>query len=56
MNAELVCFTPGCRKRYRLDEVVYQCSCGGLLEVRYDFGQIDPSGLVGGVAGAAAEP
>ena len=46
MKAELVCFTPGCGKRYRLDEVVYQCSCGGLLEVRYDFGQLDPSGLV----------
>ena len=46
MNAELVCFTPDCGKRYRLEEVVYQCSCGGLLEVRYDFSRLDPTGLV----------
>ena len=45
MAARLVCFNPDCGKQYGLDEVVYQCACGGLLEVRYDFGQPDPSGF-----------
>ncbi len=36
MFAELVCFAPGCRARYGVEEVLYNCPvCGGLLEVRY---------------------
>ena len=45
MTARLVCFNPDCGKQYGLDEVVYQCTCGGLLEVRYDFEPLDPSGF-----------
>ncbi len=36
MPAELVCFEPGCRARYRVTEVIYNCTrCGGLLEADY---------------------
>ncbi len=42
----LVCFNPDCRKRYRLDQVVYSCAaCGSLLEVANDFGGVDPAPL-----------
>ena len=47
MKAQLVCFNSQCSHQYGLDEVAYQCaSCGGLLEVRYDFEPLDPSALV----------
>ena len=46
MNAELVCFNPDCRRRYALDEVMYQCEeCEALLEVENDFGAADPEDL-----------
>ena len=46
MNAELVCFNPDCRRRYALDEVMYQCGeCDALLEVENDFGAADPAAL-----------
>ncbi len=39
-NAWFECFS-GCGVRYALDEVVYRCeSCGGLLEVRHDIGEL----------------
>jgi threonine synthase len=41
--AELICFQPGCRTRFPITEVIYQCPrCGGLLEVTYDFSSLDP--------------
>jgi len=34
--AELACFTPSCRARYAVTEVIYNCpKCGGLLEAAY---------------------
>jgi len=36
MPAELVCFEPGCRTRFAVTEVIYNCPrCGGLLETDY---------------------
>ena len=36
MTSELVCFAPGCRARYPIREVIYNCTrCGGLLEAVY---------------------
>ncbi len=36
MPAELVCFNPECRTRYRVRQVLYNCErCGGLLETTY---------------------
>ena len=30
MSAELICFEPGCRTRYPVTEVIYNCPrCGG---------------------------
>src|SRR6202050_1280064 len=38
MPAELICFNPGCRARYPITEVIYNCAkCGGLIEASYDF-------------------
>jgi threonine synthase len=38
MEAYLVCFEPGCRTKYALTDVLYQCPrCGGLLEVDYEW-------------------
>lgn len=35
-QASLVCFNPGCRTRYAINEVLYNCpKCGGLLEADY---------------------
>ena len=35
-KAELTCFEPGCRARYAITEIIYNCTkCGGLLEVTY---------------------
>ena len=41
MSTELVCFNPACKKRYGIDEVLYQCpACGALLEVGNDFSSL----------------
>jgi threonine synthase len=41
--AELVCFDPGCRTRYAITEVLYNCTkCGGLLEASYVHADADP--------------
>jgi threonine synthase len=41
--AELVCFNPGCRARYGITEVLYNCTqCGGLLEANYTHADADP--------------
>ena len=46
MPAELVCFEPGCRARYAITEVIYNCpSCGGLLEVFYPAPAQSPAEL-----------
>jgi threonine synthase len=43
--AELICFNPGCRTRFPITEVLYNCpKCGGLLEVTYNGG-LDPERL-----------
>jgi threonine synthase len=35
-KAELTCFEPGCRARYAITDIIYNCTkCGGLLEVTY---------------------
>src|SRR4051812_5031659 len=37
MPAELACFTEGCRARFPIDQVLYNCpKCGGLIETVYD--------------------
>jgi threonine synthase len=44
MDAYLVCFDPGCRAKYSLTDVLYQCPrCGGLLEVDYDWAAANTS-------------
>ena len=44
MQANLVCFTPTCRAKYLLSDVLYQCpQCGGLLEVEYDWSETNTS-------------
>ncbi len=44
MQANLVCFTPTCRAKYLLTDVLYQCPhCGGLLEVEYDWSEANTS-------------
>lgn len=46
MLSELVCFEPGCRARFPLDEVIYTCpQCGGLLEVAYSGDKPDAGSL-----------
>jgi threonine synthase len=46
MAGELVCFSPGCRSRYAITEVLYRCpACGGLLEVEYEPERRDPEEL-----------
>jgi threonine synthase len=43
MKSFLVCFSAGCRAKYPITEVIYQCpQCGGLLETAYDWGRLDP--------------
>lgn len=45
MQASLVCFSPSCRAKYALSDVIYQCPlCGGLLEVDYDWQSAATSG------------
>jgi threonine synthase len=44
MKSFLVCFSAGCRAKYPITEVIYQCpQCGGLLETAYDWGRVDPA-------------
>ncbi|MBM3775226.1 MAG: threonine synthase [Acidobacteria bacterium] len=46
MAAELVCFSPGCRARFRIREPIYSCPrCGSLLEVDYPGWRHDPAAL-----------
>lgn len=46
MPAELVCFTPSCRARYAIREVIYNCPrCGGLLEAAYPDAAPNPEAL-----------
>jgi threonine synthase len=46
MQAWLICFNPGCRARYDINDVIYNCpKCGGLLEAAYDTSQIDAAAL-----------
>src|SRR5690348_6883126 len=41
-SAFLQCIEQPCRQRYPLDAKEHQCpSCGGLLDVQYDFPQLD---------------
>jgi threonine synthase len=46
MQAELACFNGGCRARFPLTEVIYNCPrCGGLLECDYPGRAVDPLAL-----------
>ncbi len=46
MHAELVCFSPPCRARFAVTEVLYNCPrCGGLLETAYPDWSYDPAAL-----------
>ena len=46
MSAEQACFNPGCRERYALDAVLYNCpKCNGLIEVVNDYSDADPEAL-----------
>ncbi len=44
--AELVCFEQGCRARYAITDVLYNCpKCGGLLETTYSGDALDAAEL-----------
>jgi threonine synthase len=46
MASHLACFNAPCRAHFDLNEVLYNCpKCGGLLEVEYDFSDVDASVL-----------
>jgi threonine synthase len=46
MPAELVCFNPKCRRRFAIDEVLYQCpACKSLLEVANNYSGLRPADL-----------
>jgi len=46
MQPSLACFNAACRARFEINEVIYNCpKCGGLLEVQYDFSNIDAAAL-----------
>ncbi len=46
MPAELICFEEGCRARFPIAEVIYNCPrCGGLLEVAYPAPPAPPAEL-----------
>jgi len=45
-EAALVCFNPGCRARYAITDVIYNCpKCGGLIEAIYNQPAGDPRQL-----------
>jgi threonine synthase len=45
-QAQLVCFEEGCRSRYPVTQVIYNCpACGGLLEVAYPDRSLLPETL-----------
>jgi threonine synthase len=42
----LQCFTRTCRAQFDITALLYNCpTCGGLLEARYDFSDLDPAAL-----------
>src|SRR6202789_4491025 len=44
--AELLCFNPACRERFRITEVLYNCpKCGGLIEAGYAAPDADAATL-----------
>lgn len=46
MNGYLECADESCRRRFALDSAEHLCaSCGGLLDVRYDFSSVDAAAL-----------
>ncbi|HUQ90151.1 MAG TPA: threonine synthase [Bryobacteraceae bacterium] len=45
MSAELICFESSCRKRYAITDVLYNCTCGGLLEAIYGGAAAEPEAL-----------
>ncbi|HEY1204597.1 MAG: threonine synthase [Bryobacteraceae bacterium] len=46
MAAELICFSPQCRARFAIRDVLYNCPrCGGLLEASYPDWTYDPAAL-----------
>ena len=46
MPAELICFSPGCRARFAITDVLYNCPrCGGLIEASYPDWSYEPAAL-----------
>ncbi len=46
MPAELICFSPACRARFAITDVLYNCPhCGGLIEVSYPDWSYEPAAL-----------
>ncbi len=45
-NAHLQCIEEACGRRQELNQDINACAfCGGLLDVKYDFGSLDPEAL-----------
>src|SRR5437763_1280041 len=45
MSAQLACFAAGCRARFPITDVIYNCpKCGGLVEAVYDLDPADAAG------------
>jgi threonine synthase len=45
MPAQLACFAAGCRARFPITDVIYNCpKCGGLVETVYDLDPADAAG------------
>ena len=46
MPAELICFSPACRARFAITDVLYNCPrCGGLIEASYPDWSYEPAAL-----------
>ena len=46
MQAELICFNPACRTRFKVTDPIYNCNvCGSLLEAIYEPTAADPTEL-----------
>jgi threonine synthase len=46
MPSHLVCFSPSCRAKYPVTEVIYTCpACGSLLEAESDFSHLNAAAL-----------